>query len=177
MLIEWNVFNEDINSKKIVKFNVFNHFGFLTDIIKMFKDVKKEQDRYRKENKLSGELTLKQYNEYEKYMLGFEDAYLNTVCMRTFGSKSEYETTLTSWPPYITDDELSRLNKEFTEHVLKYAKHPKVLNINPYVNEKIDIYYQLKLNWEIFKNYIFCNKKEIKKLYNKRLKDLNIGGN
>ena len=168
MLIEWNVFKEDINSKKIIKFNVFNHFGFLTDVSKMFKDIKKEQTKYLKLNNLSGELTLKQYDEYEKYMLGFEDSCLNIVCMRNFWSKSQYEIILTSWPPYITDDELSRLNKEFTEHILEYGKHPKIQNINPYVNEKIDIYDQLKLNWELFKSYIFCNKKEIKKLFKNR---------
>ena len=165
MLIGWNVFKEDINSKQIIKFNVFDHFGFLTNIIKMFKDIKKEQDKYRKENNLSGELTVKQYNEYEKYMLDFEDAHLNIVCMRNFWSKSEYEIVLTSWPPSIDKEEIYRLVNENKKHVKEWGEPAYGYSPNLCISEKIDIYDQLKLNWEVFKNYIFNNKKEIKKLY------------
>lgn len=59
---------------------------------------------------------------------------LNRICMYYFWSKCEYEIILTCWPTW-----------------------------DKFKEEKIDVYSQLKLNWDKFVNYIWDNKKEILK--------------
>lgn len=163
-MIEWNVYRENINTKKIEVFNVFKHANFCFDLKNFFKDCKKESNRYNKENKLSGLISHEEANKYRKHMLAFEDQLLKNICKYNFCSKSEYEIIITSWPPYIDKKELLRLENEDETHIQKWAKPAYSYIVNLCTDEKIDIYDQLRLNWEVFKQYIFDHEKEIKKL-------------
>lgn len=88
--------------------------------------------------------------------------------MYQFSSRCEYELILTNWPPSIDREEIYRLVDEDKEYVNKYGIYPYRFTPNLCRWEKISIYDQLKLNWNIFKKYIFDNEKEIKKLYRSR---------
>ena len=39
-MLEWNVYNEDINNREIKIYNIFNHGGFLKGLNQMFKNIK-----------------------------------------------------------------------------------------------------------------------------------------
>ena len=79
-----------------------------------------------------------------------------------YWSKSEYETIITSWPPYIENDELDRLNKEKEAHLEKYGNfYREAVELN--VSYKIDIYTQIMMNWNRFIDYIWNNKHLITK--------------
>lgn len=65
-----------------------------------------------------------------------------------FWGRSEYEVVVTSWPPYIEKEELDRINQE----AVKYRT-----NVNLTVGRKIDIYEQLKMNWQQFIDYVWNN--------------------
>lgn len=121
--LEWNVFRYNINARKIEKYNVFSHGGFLKELAKFPKDRTIFEDRLRREA---------QYY---------------------FWSKCEMEVVITSWPPYIDTEEYQRLTKENNEHIAKRGEPPRVLNVCPTVGEKIDIYEQLILNWDMFVEY------------------------
>lgn len=95
----WNVYREDFNEKKIVVYNVFNHYTFHEQCKKMYR-------KYRKPEQVS---------ELEKE--------IKSWAMYCFWSKCEYEIVLRGW---VHED----------------------------VEEKIDIYQQLMLNWGQFFKYI-----------------------
>ena len=170
MKLEYFVYNENISGRKIEPYNVFNHACFVKDLVDLFKNSKKEQDKYCKENNLSGLITHKQANEFKKYIENFEDNQLRNICQYYFWAKCEYEIVLTTWTPSIEREELLRLLNEDKEHIEKWGNpaYRYTLNLSPC--NKIDIFDQLQLNWQLFKKYVFENEKEIKKLNRENLK-------
>lgn len=76
-----------------------------------------------------------------------------------YWSKAEHEVVITSWVPYITMSELDRLNTEREESKKKYARDPYSLYVNPRVGEKVDVYSQVMLNFEVFVDYVWSHKK------------------
>ena len=83
--------------------------------------------------------------------------------MSEYWSRCEYETVITSWPPHVDGKEIDRLNKERTEHIEKWGNF-YCTDVRLSVGEKIDVYSQVKLNWQHFINYLWNNRKLIKKL-------------
>lgn len=73
MGLEWNVFLEDFNARKIVKYNVFRHTSFVRDCAKALAECGKNREAF--EERLNREL-----HYY-------------------FWSKCEYEIILSDWPP------------------------------------------------------------------------------
>ena len=127
----WNVFNE--HNGDILPINIFEyHAGFLKD----------------------GLLVAK-----KKYKDNFEDFanHVRSWLQYYFWSKCEYETVITSWPPYINDQELERINREKAEHIEKYGKFIRE-STNLTVGYKIDIYTQVMMNWDRFIEYLWNNK-------------------
>lgn len=49
--LEWNVYYEDFNGKKIVPFNIFHHTRFNEDVKKSFKKNKNDFETFKKETK------------------------------------------------------------------------------------------------------------------------------
>jgi hypothetical protein len=122
--LKWNVFRENINTRIIEKYNVFDHCSFYNDVTKL-----------PRKNKIE-----------------FSES-LRKEAMYYFWSKCEMEVVIVSWPPHINLDEYKRLTKEYDEHVNKRGEPPRLLNVHPTVGEKIDIYEQLMLNWDLFVDY------------------------
>lgn len=130
--LEYYVFREDWNSKKIEAFNIFNHSRF-------YEDVKNALEKF--DNK-------EEFAEEVKKSL-----------MWCYWCKSEYEVVITTWPPRITMSALDRLNAKREESLKEYNREPYRLYVNPEVGEKIDIYSQVMLNWNVFVDYVWSRKK------------------
>lgn len=132
----YNVYFEDFNERKIVIYNIFSHYRFYDSLLKIKKENADDFDAFAADVKAS--------------------------LLYYFWSKSEYEIILTSWPPYVEAEELDRLVSERDDFVKKngffYRNH-----VNLSVEEKIDIYDQVLLNWDIFIKYLWDNKDLIKK--------------
>lgn len=130
--LKWMVFRHDINRRTIEHYNVFERSSFASDVEQLLKtiDIKEE----------------------------FADQ-LERKVLYYFWSKAEMEVVVTSWPVYITPEELERALKEKKHYETNYGRTPNVLNIAPSVRKKVDIYEQLMLNWDCFVNYIWENKK------------------
>ena len=124
----WNVYERDINSREIKVFNIFNHSSFRESVLKL------------KKKKFPKEV-------FEKH--------LEREVMYYFWSKCEYEVVVTSFPPYIDKIELDRVNKEYYEYNLKWGHYPLRMDVYPEISIKIDIYNQLKLNWDVFVDYVW----------------------
>jgi hypothetical protein len=131
----WNVFNE--RNGEIFPVNIFEYnYKFIEDL-----------------------LTAK-----KKYKDSFEEFanYIRKSLQYYYWSKSEYETIITSWPPYVEDEELNRLNSEKEKRIQETGKFYRVaVNLN--VGYKIDIYTQVMMNWDRFIDYIWNNKHLITK--------------
>lgn len=131
MSLEWNVFRYDMNKDKIVTFNIFNHWKFDEDVqksLKKFKDKDEFAEQLRRD--------LRYY----------------------FWSKCEYEVIITSFPTYITMNELDRLNNERWLHKDRYGTDFFRINISPDTGAKIDIYEQVMNNWDVFLDYVWNSK-------------------
>lgn len=79
----WNVYVENINRQKIEVYNIFEHGGFMEDLIK----AKKE---YQKNIKLEG---------LEKSPKEIFEEQVRRALLYHYWSKCEWEIILTSWPP------------------------------------------------------------------------------
>lgn len=131
--MEWNVYYDDFNRKKIEAFNIFEHGRFAEDVKKDLKKCETKEDFAEK---------------------------LRINLFYFFCSKCEWEVVITSWPPHITMSELDRLNAEREENIKKYNREPYCLYINPDVGEKIDVYSQVMMNWHIFLDYVWSYKED-----------------
>ena len=133
--MKWYVFYEDVNKKDIVKFNIFQHINFKKTV----------------ENLLSQDVSKQDFAEELKHKLRYY-----------FWCKSEYEVVITSWPPYISKESLIKANKDYLTDCEKWGREPYRISITPEAAKKVDIYEQIMLNWEVFVNYIWRFKNEIR---------------
>lgn len=129
--LAYYVYVENINKRKIEKYNVLND-----GIIDEFKKRMKEQDIIDK----------KQFAEM-----------VEQVIMYHYWSRSEWEIILTSWPPNMKVEELTKLNSEVEKYQSDYGHEPYSLTVNLSTDEKIDVYDQIMMNWNIFIDYVWNN--------------------
>lgn len=81
---------------------------------------------------------------------------LNSIAMYSFWAKCEYEIIITDLTCTIDNEELRRLQKVDEDSRVEY--------VNLACHKKVDIYEQLKLNWDKFAGYIFENLNSVKPL-------------
>lgn len=92
------------------------------------------------------------YDLLEKRNITYEEFSEKLRCsiMYYFWSKAEHEIVITSFPPYIDKKEFDRLaSKDF-----KISSDVRLR-----CGEKIDIYEQVRMNWNVFLDYIWFTKK------------------
>lgn len=145
-ILMWNVLVEDINRKEIVSYNIFDHVRFVTALVKDY-------------NKLKRDKTLED----------FETAFVERIksnLMYYYWSKAEWEVVVTSWPPYMSLEEVDRVNNEISKYEKEYGHKPYTAHFSPVIGEKIDVYDQVMLNWDMFVEYVLSHTKELKKLAN-----------
>ena len=133
--LEWNVFVEDWNRNEIKTFNIFKHGRFLEDVKKSLKKFDNKED--------------------------FAEELRKDLAYYYWG-KCEWETIITSFPTRITKEELDRLNKEFKKDSERYEHEPYSMWISPTVYKKVDVYEQIRLNWDIFVGYVWSHKRSKK---------------
>lgn len=154
--LEWNVYCENINSGEIETHNICDRYLYEgLDTIK--KDYKKEFKAYLSEIQKTSDndaLNKKIQKWIDAYKNGKFSEALNALLMRRYWSRCEYEVVITSWPPRISPQEVERLSAE------KKSLYGHLCP-NLEIEEKVDIYSQIKLNWNIFVDYIWNNFIEI----------------
>lgn len=128
--MKWNVYYENFNRKEIEVYNIFNHYSFRTEVEKHLKECTDKEE----------------FAERLRRSLSYY-----------FWAKCEFEIVLTSWTPHIKIEELNRLNAEREKYIKEWGKEPHSLYVQPNVFEKISIYDQVMINWDIFVDYVFNN--------------------
>lgn len=132
--LQYFVYIENFNQRKIEKYNVLSE-AIVEEILNN-----------------AGENPTK-----EAFAKATEQVFKYYFCAR-----SEWEVIVTDWPPHVGVSEVKRLAKELEDSVEKTGKEPYLLMTKLNVAEKIDVFDQLKLNWDILIDYLYC------KLYNDR---------
>lgn len=134
--LEWNVFIDDFNTSEIKIHNIFNHYGFMLDLI----DINKK---------------------HNEDFINFAEEVKSSL-MYHYRCKCEWEVVVTSFPPYINEKEFLRLNLERDERIMKYGRFIRE-SVNLETSEKVDVYKQVMMNRNQFINYLWDNRKLIKK--------------
>lgn len=123
------VYRENINRRKIEKYNVLDDY-IVNEIVERTKTI-----------------TCKTLFAEE----------VKNILRYYFWCRSEHEIILTSWPPHVKYEEILRLNNEIESYQRDFNTEPHSLGVNLTVEEKVDIYSQVMLNWDIFINYVWEN--------------------
>ena len=71
------------------------------------------------------------------------------------GLKLSGETFFTTWPPYIGAEEINRIIKEFYLNREQGIPLPERTEVNLETKHRIDVYAQLRANWERFSDYVW----------------------
>lgn len=133
--LSWNVFR--YNGKDIETFNIFNHSSFYKEVIGI----------------------TKKYSQSKKV---FADKIIN-VLYYYFWCKCEHEIILTSFPTYVSDEGLKKMEADRDKYLQDYGRCNFV---HPYLDTelKVDIYTQVMVNRVHFIDYLWNHKEEIKEL-------------
>lgn len=128
----WNVYDFHINSKECRVFNIFDHYSFRADVEKLLK-TKMTKDEFAE--KLRREV---QYR---------------------YWAKSEWECVVSGTSPHIGKRELERIISECYLKLGKDVPTPRCTHANLDDAEKIDVYDQVRLNWDYFVDYVWGHSK------------------
>lgn len=149
----WKVYVGNFNTGEIEKYNIFDHVSFYNDCVKAKKKFKDDRD-------------------------GFEDEVRRSL-MYYFWSKCEWEIILDHWPSgeYYKMRKVISLQKLYDAFNAVGEGYPedklpatmdRRLEIrvfpenNQFQCEKIDVYEQVISNWEIFIDYLWNHRSELK---------------
>lgn len=129
-MLSWKVIWDDINKHEIGTYDLFKS-GYWERVARELKQ------------------TFPNRKEWENRF--------RTKLMSQYWCRSEYEVIVASWPPSIEIAELERLNSEVRRYEENYEHKP--YRVTPHIEkaEKIDIYSQLEMNWDIFIDYVWRN--------------------
>ena len=91
----------------------------------------------------------------------FEDKVDHSI-MYMYWSRFEYEHVITTFPPHLSLEGLEKANKERDEKIKNWGSC-RFVQAPIEVGEKVDIYFQVQLNWTAFITYLWNNKEKIYK--------------
>ena len=146
----WNVYCGDFNGGEIKVYNLFNHWAFYNACVKAKKKFKEDYAGFEKE--------------------------IRSNLMYYFWSKCEWEIILDHWPSgefydmrsettvgELTDKGIVRLGERSWQPKPEVEVSVRVFpKNNRFKQLKIDVYQQVMNNWDIFINYLWENRKELK---------------
>ena len=126
--MKWNVILQDAATGKFQPYNIFEYRDFRLSMENLFK---------------------KQYPE-ERFLkeLDFEIHYF-------FWAKIEWEIFIATPSNYIDKEEISRIISEYHVNRPSEQEIPEHIGVNVMKYQKIDVYRQLRDNWERFSEYMW----------------------
>ena len=126
--MKWNVIVKDLSTGRIGPYNIFDCSDFRIAVEKIIAQ------------------------KYDK--THFLDE-LDREADYCFRAQIEWETFFTTWPPYIGKEEINRIIKEFYLNREQGVPLPERTEVNLETKHRIDVYAQLRANWERFSDYMW----------------------
>lgn len=128
----WNVYDFHFSDREFRLFNVFNHRSFTDAVEKLLKT----------------EISKDEFAEKLRRQLQYY-----------YWSKTEWECIITDTQPHISRRELERFINECHSQQTKDAPPLRRFCINLADADKIDVYDQVRLNWDEFVDYVWGQSK------------------
>lgn len=132
--LAYYVYVENLNKRKIEKYNVLND-GIIDEILERTKDFPDDKKAFAEQ--------------------------VESILMYHYWARSEWESVLCGWPPNMRIEELTKLNQEVEDTREKCGRDPYALTVNLSTAEKIDVYDQVMMNWNIFIDYAWENLRDV----------------
>lgn len=126
--MKWNVILQDSKTGKFKSYNIFEYPDFRISLENLFK---------------------RQYPQ-ERFL-----SELDQEIHHYFRVKIEWEMFITAWPPHINSDEISRIISDYQINRSPKQPLPEQIHVNVTKCHKIDVYSQLRANWERFADYMW----------------------
>ena len=126
--MKWNVILKNHSTGKLHAFNIFDDVEFRMNIEKLIEH-KYDRERFEKE--------------------------LDREAHYSFWAKFEWETIITTLPPYIDAEEIDRIINEYHINRKPGEPLPERVDVNLEHKYKIDVYAQLRANWDRFVDYVW----------------------
>lgn len=126
--MKWNVILKNYSNGGLMCYNIFDNIEFRMNIEKLF-ERKYDKKRFLEE--------------------------LDSEARYSFWAKIEWETIFTTWPPYIDAAEIERNISEYHINRKPGEPLPERIDVNLETKHKIDVYAQLRANWERFADYMW----------------------
>lgn len=148
--LAWKVFEESTNDKEIRVINIFDHWRLKEKLFEAKKAAIKSLKPYGK---------IEEMEDDNPHLLEVKETFIKEVdgwLMYYYWGKCEHEIILTSWPSYITKEELEKINQESS------VKFRAAINLE--VERKVDVYEQIMINKDAFFDYLWRNIDLIKKV-------------
>ena len=134
MKMQWNVYVEDINSKKIKEFNIFKHNKFYEGVKNILRICKTKE-------------------EFSKS--------LKKEIMYYYWAKAEWEVIITSWPPHLSVNAFNEMQEDVKNYEEQYGHAPYTIPLKLNIGVKVDVYDQIMLNYDVFVDYIWNFKESV----------------
>lgn len=148
-MIKWNVYVENENNTKIVSYNIFEHVAFLRSMAEFLTNLK--------------DGNVEEYNNTIDYNL-------RCICMYCFDTQAEWEIVLTDSFGSIKYEDWQKLNECVEKYIQENQRMPARVFASLEVSKEISVYNQLKLNWDVFANYVWSNRKDIINLCKRKIR-------
>lgn len=126
--MKWNVILKNYKTGNLYAFNIFDDVEFRMNVEKL---IERKYDRKR------------------------FDTELDLEAHHSFWAKIEWETIFTTWPPHINREEIERIINEYHINRRPGEPLPERIDVNLDRKFKIDVYAQLRANWERFSDYVW----------------------
>ena len=126
--MKWNVILQDSQTGNFKSYNIFKYPDF----------------------RISMETLFKQQYPQKRFL-----SEIDQEIHHYFRAKIEWEMFITACPPYINSDEISRIISEYFINRSPEQPLPEQILVNVTKCYKIDIYSQLRTNWERFADYMW----------------------
>lgn len=126
--MKWNVIVKDLSTGTVGPYNIFDCADFRIAVEKLISQ-KYDKTRFLEE--------------------------LDREADYCFRAQIEWETFFTTWPPYIGAEEINRIIKEFYLNREQGVPLPERTEVNLETKHRIDVYAQLRANWERFSDYVW----------------------
>ena len=125
--MKWNVILQDSKTGNFKPYNIFEYPDFRISMENLFK---------------------RQYPQ-ERFL-----SELDQEIHHYFRAKIEWEMFITAWPPHINSDEILKIISEYHLNRPPEQALPERIALNVSKWYKIDVYSQLRANWERFADYM-----------------------
>lgn len=151
-MLTWNVYVGNFNSGRIEKYNIFDHWSFYDACLRAKKEFKDDKEKFAEEVRRWLGYFFWGKCEWEAILSHWPDGEINGLRVQTTAKEMKDK-----FFPGANDWMISHIDDELPITVKSYRSNSK------FYDEKIDVYGQVRMNWDVFVDYLWDHRNELKR--------------